>query len=145
MCSAAAARSAALSLVLLALGVEATTGLAQTTPDSPRVTRSAREGVYTAEQAREGAAIFEQHCSRCHSAQEYRSERFRTKWTSRTLHDLYGVVSTTMPFDQPASLLATQYAEILAFILEVNGFPPGDVPLGWDRKALAGITIDPPP
>jgi hypothetical protein len=50
-----------------------------------------------------------------------------------------------MPFDQPASLHPERYAEVLAFILEVNGFPPGDAALGWERKELAGITIDPPP
>ena len=133
-----------MGLAFLALGVGASTLLSQA-PTTSSAPRSARDGVYTAEQAREGAAIFEQHCSRCHSAQEYRSERFRTKWTSRTLHDLYVVISTTMPFDQPASLRPVQYVEALAFILEVNGFPPGDVALSWDQKELAGVTIDPPP
>jgi mono/diheme cytochrome c family protein len=123
-------------------GARAAYAQASLPPESPRSTRS---GVYTTQQAREGAALFEQHCSRCHSAEEYRSARFREKWTSRTLRELYGVVSTTMPFDQPASLRPEQYAELLAFILQVNGFPSGEAALGWDEKALASITMAPPP
>ena len=107
--------------------------------------RSVQAGVYTAEQALEGAALFEQYCLRCHSAEEYRSPRFREKWSSRTLRDLYAVIASTMPFDQPASLPLTQYAELVAFILQLNGFPSGDALLEWDEKGLAAITIDPPP
>jgi mono/diheme cytochrome c family protein len=141
---AALTRRTAVCLVFLALTQGSVTVLAQT-PSSAPPPRSARGGVYTAEQAREGMAIFEQQCSRCHSAQEYRSPRFQTKWTSRTLHELYLVISTTMPFDQPASLQPRQYAELISFILEVNGFPPGPIALGWEEKALAAITLDPPP
>ena len=114
---------------------------------SPAGTRSARAGVYTAEQAREGAAlsVFEQYCLRCHSLEEYRSQRFREKWTSRTLRDLFAVIASTMPFDQPASLPLTQYAELVAFILQLNGFPSGDARLEWNETGLAAITIDPPP
>jgi hypothetical protein len=133
--------STAVAFVLLGLG--GVSSLRAQTPDAA-VTRSARSGVFTAEQAREGGAIFEQHCSRCHSTQEYRSERFRTKWTSRALRDIYLVVSTTMPFDQPSSLRPTQYAELLAFILEVNGLPPGEVELAADERRLAEIVFDPP-
>ena len=49
-----------------------------------------------------------------------------------------------MPFDQPARLRPTQYAELLAFILEVNGLPPGEVELATDERLLAGIVFDPP-
>jgi len=111
----------------------------------PAEARSVQAGVYTAGQALEGAALFEQYCSRCHSREEYRSPRFREKWTSRTLRDLYAVVASTMPFDQPASLPLTRYAELVAFILQLNGFPPGDAQLEWDEEGLAAITIDPPP
>jgi S-disulfanyl-L-cysteine oxidoreductase SoxD len=145
----AASRLTALSLLLLSLPISGLGGAPSTLqaqiPDAPPPRTSAGSGVYTVEQAREGGAIFEQHCSRCHSPQEYRSTPFRTKWTSRTLHDLYLVISGTMPLDQPASLQSRQYAELLAFVLEVNGFPPGSVALGWEEKELAGITIDPPP
>jgi hypothetical protein len=130
-------------VVLVALAGGWLEGLAQA-PDAPAARRSATSGVYTAAQAREGEAIFQQHCSRCHSSQEYRSERFRAKWTSQTLAELYAFVSRAMPFDQPGSLQPVQYAELLAFMLEVNGFRPGGSALSWDQKDLAGITLDLP-
>jgi hypothetical protein len=128
----------------LALAGAASPANAQT-QSPPAEARSVQAGVYTAEQALEGAALFEQYCLRCHSAEEYRSARFREKWSSRTLRDLYAVIASTMPFDQPASLPLREYSELVAFILELNGFPAGDVLLEWDEKALAAITIDPPP
>ena len=134
----------ATGVVLLALAGARFEARAQST-DAPPARRSASNGVYTAAQAREGEAIFQQHCARCHSTEEYRSQRFRAKWTSRTLAELYAFVSRTMPFDQPASLLPRQYAELLAYVLQVNGFPTGSSALSWDLNELAGITLDLPP
>jgi hypothetical protein len=110
-----------------------------------RVLKSVLDSVYTAEQAREGKALFDQLCLRCHAAPDFASERFKAKWTARSLHELYAALSRTMPFDQPGSLRPPQYIELLAFLLSVNGYPAGGRELRWDLGELAGIKIDPPP
>jgi hypothetical protein len=102
------------------------------------------DSVYTADQATEGKALFDQLCLRCHAAVDFSSERFHQKWTTRSLHDLYGVISRTMPLDQPGSLRPPQYTELLAYLLSVNGYPAGRAELGWDREQLSAIRIDPP-
>jgi mono/diheme cytochrome c family protein len=106
--------------------------------------RSVLDSVYTADQATQGKALFEQLCLRCHAPVDFANERFQAKWTTRSLHDLYSVISRTMPLDQPGSLRPPQYAEVLAYVLSVNGYPAGRTELGWDRDRLSGIRIDPP-
>jgi cytochrome c5 len=130
-------------LVVATLGC-ASSSRAQATGEVP-ARRSVLEGVYTADQATEGKALFDQLCLRCHAAVDFANERFQAKWTARTLHDLYALVSRTMPLDQPASLRPPQYAELLAFLLSVNGYPAGERELGWDAQDLSRIRIDPPP
>ena len=106
--------------------------------------RSVLDGVYTAEQATEGILLFGDKCARCHAAVDFGAAKFRAKWVTHTLQELYARVSTTMPFDQPSSLRPTQYAQLVAFLLAVNGYPPGTKELGWEENELNGIKIDPP-
>jgi hypothetical protein len=129
-------------LVLATLGCAGPTR-AQAPGDVP-ASRSVLEGVYTGEQAAEGKALFEQLCLRCHAPADFAAPRFRVKWTTRSLHDLYAVISRTMPLDQPGSLRPRQYVEVLAFLLSVNGYPTGERELGWDTHELSAIRIDPP-
>jgi hypothetical protein len=110
-----------------------------------RALRSVRDSVYTADQATEGQALFTQFCLRCHAAPDFASPRFHEKWDTRTLDDLYALVSRNMPFDQPGSLRPQQTVELLSFILSVNGYPAGGKELRWDPVELSGIRIDPPP
>ncbi len=46
-----------------------------------------------------------------------------------------------MPPSRPASLPAQTYADIVAYILQVNGFKPGDAELPADVDKLNGMTI----
>ena len=110
-----------------------------------RSPKSVLDSVYTADQASEGKALFDQLCLRCHASVDFASARFHEKWDARTLHDLYALVSRNMPFDQPGSLRPQQTVELLSFILSVNGYPAGNVELGWTEQQLAGIKIEPPP
>lgn len=135
-------RAASAALVLLAM-VGPSAAHAQGADE--RALRSVRDSVYTADQATEGKALFTQFCLRCHAAPDFASPRFHEKWDTRTLHDLYALVSRNMPFDQPGSLRPQQTVELLSFILSVNGYPAGGKELTWDQVELSSIRIDPPP
>ena len=46
-----------------------------------------------------------------------------------------------MPESNPGALPLDQYADILAYILSLSRYAPGDTPLASDPDALADITI----
>ncbi len=63
---------------------------------------------------------------------------FAKNWTSgdRALHDLYNVISTTMPQNAPGSLAEADYLSVLAFVLGRNGYAPGGRKLTTDRLGI---------
>ena len=67
-------------------------------------------------------------------------ERFMQDWREDTLHTLFVRIRNLMPFDEPATLSEDAYLDSVAYILEFNGFPPGDRELVPD--GLADIRIE---
>ena len=53
------------------------------------------------------------------------------------------MVSTQMPEDAPGSLDLEQYADIVAFVLRLNGFEAGSAELPPDAAALETISLAP--
>jgi cytochrome c5 len=104
-------------------------------------TRLATDGVYTAEQAAEGEAVFNRECSACHQASVYTGRNFSAKWSGRTLADAYQQISLAMPPANPGGLSAAEYASILAFFLSRSAHPEGPAPLGADPAALRTIAV----
>ncbi len=51
------------------------------------------------------------------------------------------MVSTQMPEDAPGSLELQQYADIVAFVLRLNGFEPGGSELPADGAGLETISL----
>jgi mono/diheme cytochrome c family protein len=110
---------------------------------------SVLDGVYTSAQAERGAAQYAEACSACHAADLRGNSNapsllglsFLFVWETRSLDELFTTIRTRMPTNAPNSLTATTYVDIVAYILEVNGFPPGAGELGPDQKVLGEITI----
>jgi len=101
------------------------------------------DGIFTAEQAQRGEGLFNQHCTRCHSIQEFTGRSFETLWVGTPTAALYLRIANTMPLDQPGSLGTVQSTALLAHILQENGMPPGDVPLEADLEFLTSILVAP--
>ena len=95
--------------------------------------RKAGDGVYSAEQAARGAVAYETSCAACHMADlrgegfapALNGDAFALRWETGKLGDLFKIVKGTMPADNPNSLTAGQYADIVAFMLKANGYPAG--------------------
>jgi hypothetical protein len=51
---------------------------------------------------------------------------FRTAWQGRTLAELFDCMKGTMPPARAGTLPDTNYVDLLAAILEANGFATGD-------------------
>lgn len=100
----------------------------------PRVTRSVWDGVYTQEQATKGDELYLQQCVSCHGPSMEGGEMapgladgaFRANWNGMTVGDLYDRIHEGMPPDNPGMLSRQEVAEILARMLNANGFPPGE-------------------
>ena len=99
-------------------------------------------GVFTGAQASRGEQRFKESCVTCHSIEEQASS-LRSKYRNGTLHDVFSVISTTMPQNSPGSLTPDDYASIVALYLRQSGHTPGSTDLPASPTALAKIRIDP--
>jgi len=110
---------------------------------------SVNAGVYSAAQAKRGAAAYASNCAACHGADlgggdpvpSLAGEKFLANW--KTVGDLYQKISTTMPSYAPGSVPPKDVADIVAEILRVNKFPAGSTELAANGEALKAIRIEP--
>jgi mono/diheme cytochrome c family protein len=107
------------------------------------------DGVFTSAQAARGKAPFERACGRCHNNELAGSERgpslkgsvFWSKWENEPLGGLFTKIRDTMPQDGPSLVEDAQKADILAYIMSVNGLPAGSDELKADARELDLIKI----
>jgi mono/diheme cytochrome c family protein len=110
--------------------------------------RTVWDGVYNREQAERGEKLYRQECGRCHgddlggieSAPALSGSTFAATWDGVPLSDLLERMRVSMPQDKPGSLSRIQNAEILAYMLQLSGFPAGEKPLEGQAAALSQIT-----
>ncbi len=101
-------------------------------------------GVYTPAQAKRGAGFFNARCSVCHQREDFSGQHFLSTWAGAPAGELFLLMSTTMPQDNPASLALQEYADILAYFFSMNGLPAGDRELPGNQDALNAIIIEQP-
>ncbi len=103
--------------------------------------QSTRDGVYTVEQARRGEKVAKDVCSACH-LQDWFTEILIQSWAGAPLSMLYELMVTTMPQDSPGGLTPQQYADVLAYIFELNELPAGQEELSANKEVLGKILIE---
>lgn len=94
--------------------------------------RTLSDGVYTAEQAARGRAVYNVRCAECHmtdlAGHEYAGALagygFQLKWQDASLGELLGRIRG-MPLGRPGSLSPAEYLDIVAYILQKNAYPGG--------------------
>ena len=99
---------------------------------------------YTEDQARRGQRAFRQVCSDCHYTSEFKGPVFTDVWARRTARDLYRELRRTMPDDNPGGLPRQTYVDVMAYILELNGYPAGSDELPPDDQILGSFRLTPP-
>ena len=105
------------------------------------VKKSTLDGVYTEEQAQRGAQVYENICAKCHDQNEF-MEPLMQSWTGAPISMLLFEITDLMPEDSPGSLEPGEYADVLAYILELNGLPPGQAELEPSDEVLKQIIIE---
>jgi len=118
------------------------TASAQNAPAAPA---QASRGAYTDAQAVRGEATYRANCTSCHATSAYTGDAFARAWDSRTAFDLFELIRTTMPIDNPGRLSREQYADIVAYLFKLNRLPAGDRPLPADDEGLKQVRIEAKP
>lgn len=129
---------AVLASGLVALQILPAQGDSTVTP----TTRSVITGVFNTEQVARGRAGHRAQCASCHGAEAYTGADFEAAWKGQTLFDLFELIRTTMPNDNPGSIPQNELVDIVAYILNLNGYPPGEAELPNDPEALKLVQID---
>jgi mono/diheme cytochrome c family protein len=99
------------------------------------------QGVYAKAQAESGKTTFLTICVSCHASSQFRGPGFFANWGNRTAYDLFELLRTTMPNDNPGALSRKEYAAVIAYMFDLNGFPPGKSALPADDAALKKVRI----
>jgi len=110
----------------------------------------ASSGVFTTEQAARGAQLYQSKCASCHNTDlsgggtspALVGSDFSAAWSGKPVAALFTSIHTTMPSDHPRTLSEQQVADLVAFLLKVNGFPPGKTELPANTDRLKTILID---
>ncbi|MCY4635717.1 MAG: cytochrome c [Acidobacteria bacterium] len=102
---------------------------------------SVLDGVFTESQASRGEATFRRVCSACHDTNEFSGGRFRLTWVGQSAGDLFDTIATLMPEGDPGSLTPRQYAGVVAYLLQINGYPAGEADLPTSLSALRAMEI----
>jgi S-disulfanyl-L-cysteine oxidoreductase SoxD len=92
------------------------------------------DGVYTSDQAARGRQAYDASCSSCHGTdlagrrdnRALAGSRFWEDWGEDSLGTFFAVVRKTMPRGASGSLAEPVYFDIVAYVLQKNGYPGGD-------------------
>jgi mono/diheme cytochrome c family protein len=101
----------------------------------------AAPGAAGGDQQTRGKALYLDKCSSCHQedlkgtseSPPLTGDMFWMNWETYTANNLLEQVRTTMPEDNPGSLMRQEYVDIVAYILRFNEVPlTGDLPADAD-------------
>lgn len=109
--------------------------------------RSIWDGVYSDDQAKRGAELFDRECAGCHGpsgegggmAPALTGAAFNANYDGQTVADLFDRNRTTMPVGKEGQLSGQQTADITAFMLQANKFPAGAAELASQAMMLRQI------
>jgi uncharacterized protein len=110
-------------------------------------TRTIWDGVFTQSQAERGRDQYQKFCSSCHKADLLGESaapplaglEFNQRWTGQSVDDLLTTIRRSMPQEAPDSLGTAAYADIVSFLLSVNGSPAGQNEMPLESGALKQI------
>ena len=98
--------------------------------------------VFSADQAKRGRASYDGKCASCHDGgtmgPELWGDPFLTQWENKDVASFFNRIQTTMPEDAPGTLPEKEVLDIIAYVIQTNGFPAGDKELA-SKEALTNL------
>ena len=110
---------------------------------------------FTEEQATLGRSVAANNCTSCHGSRltggggpeggpTLVGDRFAGRWFEASVSSLFLYISSTMPADNRGTLEPDEVARVLAYILSLNEFMPGEEPLANTAEALELVGFNQP-
>jgi polar amino acid transport system substrate-binding protein len=104
---------------------------------------------FSMDQAKRGETAYVENCVMCHGyhlndgefGPPIKGSFFQGKWSGKSVGEFYALTIMTMPQSNPDSLDPETYADILAYVFEVNGLKPGGKDLPLDASALDSVPL----
>lgn len=112
--------------------------------------RTIWDGVFTAEQAIAGGALYTKYCQGCHGktgrgtpgGPGVTGANLNKAWEETSLLDFYLFAHGNMPPGNAGRIGNEQdYVNIVAYIMEMHGAEPGESKLVWNEDQLSNIYI----
>jgi cytochrome c5 len=120
-------------------------------PSAEASQKTTNDGIYSKAQADAAKPQFDKLCGECHAftVKEKKQEKdlplgdepFLKKWDGRELSELATVIVTTMPNDGSAVITDEESLNLLAYILQRNGYAAGKMPLS--KESLTAVIARP--
>ena len=117
-------------------------------PVSATSSTSTPPALFTAAQAGSGKQKFQANCAQCHgptlegrAGPALKGPNFASAKSKFHVGDIFTIVSQNMPATQPGSLAHQDYVEIMAFLLQQNGYPAGDKVLTFDEAKQSTVKL----
>jgi cytochrome c5 len=106
-------------------------------PGQDNNTVTTLNGIFTGDQAAKGNSIYQDKCSKCHDGDDAGGptlvgRTFVDRWREDGLDVLFDFMKSNMPADSASSLSDTEYIDLVAHLLDSNGFPEGSKELTAD-------------
>jgi mono/diheme cytochrome c family protein len=101
-----------------------------------------RDKVYAPDQAKAGKTTYDNKCASCHDGgtmgPELWGAPFLESWDGKTVGTFFERIKSTMPEDSPGTLTESEILNVIAYVLQTNGFPAGDTAM-QNGSALAAM------
>ncbi len=126
--------------MLIACAIAA--GMAAAASGQVAAETTVRDKVYSQEQSKRGRVSYDGKCASCHDGgtmgPELWGDPFLTQWENKDVGSFFTRIQTTMPEDAPGTLGEKEVLDIIAYVIQTNGFPAGDKELE-SATALAAL------
>ena len=107
---------------------------------APAGQKSIHDGVFTQDQVRAGEELYLDVCLECHAKDTFGPD-YMEGWSGASVRELFELVQATMPYENPGSLEGKQYADVLAYLFNLNGVAAGEAELPAEVGKLREINI----
>jgi mono/diheme cytochrome c family protein/ABC-type amino acid transport substrate-binding protein len=104
--------------------------------------------LFTDTQAKLGYAKFLGNCAMCHGVKlqgragpALKGPNWANAQANYTVGEVFTVLATQMPATEPGSLAKGDYEDIMAFILQQNGYPAGTAKLQYDSASASKVPL----
>ena len=115
---------------------------AQTPQTLTGAATTVRDRVYSQEQAGRGKTTYDTKCASCHDGgtmgPELWGDPFLAEWDNKSVGAFFSRIKTTMPEDAAGSLSENEVLDVIAYVVQTNGFPAGEKGMR-SESALATI------